>query len=541
MERRFDMTNFEQSLKDQADQFEMVPSRRVWHGIYNDLHPGSKWPSIAMALVFLFTLLGIGHLNNSSRQFSGVINPSENNEPGINTEQSSPASVNSIVKIPKVDSHQNGISQIISVDGDNNVPANYEDLVAAGIQKSQFANPVKTGAKVIPLFANRISTEENTMAYKVGVVEKKLPATSKSSLTIGENVPVNLQQSILTGSDSKEQKVNAENITTNNIGDTKTENADKNLIEVGNNSYPGLAINNEVTENYLPSFATGNLNLATVDHANIMDVKGKQNNLSKEKSMSTHAGNKMAAKSHKKRNEKIRWLYYVTPSITTASFIGKGFQPVINPNASQIILQTGQPSSGMVYKARLGYEVGTQMSYTFLKNLQFLAGVHLSYSGFNVISNQVHPTFATLLLKDESSGLPYAKNYITHYGNGEGQNQISLANYSLQVSIPVGFQYALFDNHKIQIQLASTIEPSLVMKSNSFIISSDQRYYVNDPDLLRKVNLNGNIGSYVTFTSNKVHWQVGPNVRYQLLSTYKNLYPVNEHLIDYGIRIGISR
>jgi len=72
-------------------------------------------------------------------------------------------------------------------------------------------------------------------------------------------------------------------------------------------------------------------------------------------------------------------------------------------------------------------------------------------------------------------------------------------------------------------------------------MSSDGRYYINDPNLLRKLNLSGNFGSFITFKSKKTKWQVGPSVRYQLLSTYQKRYPVKEHLIDYGIRIGISK
>ncbi|MGH2564085.1 MAG: hypothetical protein ACRDE5_06215, partial [Ginsengibacter sp.] len=63
MERRFSMNDFEQSLKEHADEFKMIPSKRVWHGIYNDLHPGRRWPSIAMALSLIFTLVVIGYLN----------------------------------------------------------------------------------------------------------------------------------------------------------------------------------------------------------------------------------------------------------------------------------------------------------------------------------------------------------------------------------------------------------------------------------------------------------------------------------------------
>ena len=63
------MNDFEQSLKEHADKFQMIPSKKVWHGIYNDLHPGKRWPSVTMSLLLIFTLVVIGHLNtNNSRR-----------------------------------------------------------------------------------------------------------------------------------------------------------------------------------------------------------------------------------------------------------------------------------------------------------------------------------------------------------------------------------------------------------------------------------------------------------------------------------------
>src|SRR5450432_2399274 len=75
MERRFFMNDFEQSLKEHADNFQMVPSKKVWHGIYNDLHPGKRWPSVTMSLLLIFTLVVIGHLNtNNSRKLAYLTN-----------------------------------------------------------------------------------------------------------------------------------------------------------------------------------------------------------------------------------------------------------------------------------------------------------------------------------------------------------------------------------------------------------------------------------------------------------------------------------
>ena len=74
MERKFFMNDFEESLKDHADQFKMIPSKKVWHGIYNDLHPGRRWPSVTISLLLIFILLGVGYLNthNSAQPASSV-------------------------------------------------------------------------------------------------------------------------------------------------------------------------------------------------------------------------------------------------------------------------------------------------------------------------------------------------------------------------------------------------------------------------------------------------------------------------------------
>ena len=79
MERKFYPENFERFLKGHADQFKMTPSKKVWHGIYNDLHPGRRWPSVAMSMVFIFTLVIIGHLNTNNGHYTALadITPSQ--------------------------------------------------------------------------------------------------------------------------------------------------------------------------------------------------------------------------------------------------------------------------------------------------------------------------------------------------------------------------------------------------------------------------------------------------------------------------------
>jgi len=135
----------------------------------------------------------------------------------------------------------------------------------------------------------------------------------------------------------------------------------------------------------------------------------------------------------------------------------------------------------------------------------------------------------------------YTKNYITHYGNGESQSQFPLVNYRFETGIPVGLQFIAWKNDKLEIDINSVVEPTFVLKSDSYTISSDGRNYVNDPDLIRKVNLDGKFGTYLSFYSKNIKWHIGPDIRYQMFSSYKDFYPTQEHFVNYGIRIGISK
>lgn len=59
MEQKFYTDSFEQLLRETTDEFRMYPSRKVWHSIYNDIHPSRRWPSASVLLLFIVSLLYI--------------------------------------------------------------------------------------------------------------------------------------------------------------------------------------------------------------------------------------------------------------------------------------------------------------------------------------------------------------------------------------------------------------------------------------------------------------------------------------------------
>lgn len=457
IEKLFDMTNFEQSLKDHADDFTIVPSRRVWQGIYNNVHPGRKWPSFPMAIMLLLSLMGIGYLNNAP------VHPAQKDF-SLNNENLSSSS-NSIQN----NSPKNKL-RIATINKNYNAGANYTTGTLA-LQK------VQTG---------------------------------------GEN-----------SSEVKEFKSNVEKngnnkISTNGEIPLRT----RNLLDQASSNIITEALSPQKIENYPADL---NKDAVTI----IASKNESENDINDQKK-----ANSDITKLLSKKKPRITFSYFVMPTVTNAYFVGneenlkdQGSILKINPNLSQ---------TNRILNAQLGLRLGGQIEYHLNPKFQLLLMGQIAYSGYTIISNNQPLTTGKLALKGKT-GPVYSKAYFTNFGNGKGENQVPLKNYSLQVSIPVGVQYELWQNKGVGVFVNAAAGPTFVLKSNAHLLSSDGRNYVDDQSLMRKSNYTGYLGSHIEFTAKNMKWRVGPTVSYQLLSTYEDTYPVKEHLIDYGIKIGISK
>lgn len=509
MERRFDMSDFEQSLKDHADQFTLIPSKRVWNGIYNNLHPGSKWPSITVAIVFIITLFTIGFLNNSSKKLS-----------------SEAASVSSTKSI---DNNYLGQGNSIA-SGTNSVLADKTNF-----EKENSGSFINNNGTVQKSGSEKLSTATDTKLNKTLGQNGDQAFSSKGKNNSSNTEKTNSGNKIATATNNR---INYE-ITNQRIieeeGSNEISTEDYNSLMT-----PGQSLINEFLPTE-PDYINYKEGYALITNTEVFSSSAQ---LTASSRLETHIRPlkktiNQSKKIHRKKNKNIEWTYYITPTISAPIFRNSSLASSVNFYPLAIFQNAA--ANGMIYKANFGFETGAKITYALSKKWKVFSGLNLNYSDYNLVSNLIHPTFATLTLKDKNTGIPYSKSYITFYGNGQSLNQVALTNYSFQFSIPIGLEYQVWGNKHIQISVASAIEPSVVLKSNSYIISADKKYYVQDPGLMRKMNLGGNFGTFISFGSNKIRWQIGPDIHYQLLSTYKNNYLSEEHLIDYGIRIGISR
>ena len=88
--------------------------------------------------------------------------------------------------------------------------------------------------------------------------------------------------------------------------------------------------------------------------------------------------------------------------------------------------------------------------------------------------------------------------------------------------------------------IAGTLQPTYILSDKAYLISTDFKNYAEVPRLIRHVNLNTSFETFVNYTSGKTNWQIGPQVRYQVLSSFQNKYPVKENLFDFGVKVGVS-
>jgi hypothetical protein len=338
---------------------------------------------------------------------------------------------------------------------------------------------------------------------------------------------------------------------TNNIIAKETEDIDPEPQLVSENIQPTLneifftqnikAINAEseksINENILPDKIENNVQPVIMSREDVQSP----NNLTviseatkEEQTLSTpsteinstrieSAGMELQVKAIKIRKPRVTWTYYITPSVSYRN------------------MADDKTNNSVLHKPKLGYEAGTEMTFNLLKKLQITTGFQMNYSGYNTKANSTHPTISTLMLHSETPGFFNAYSIMSRYGNGTGTEFTTLKNYSLQASVPIGLQYVLGGNDNIKFITAAAFQPTFIIASRGYLLSSDKRNYITDTDLFRRWNMNTNLSTYVSFASNKLNWEIGPQVRYQLLSTYSNRYPVKENLINYGIRIGISK
>lgn len=467
---------FELFLKESADDFKMVPSRKVWYSLYNNLHPDRKWPSMAVCLLILTAVLYIGIANNNSLSNNAKKIYSENFSNTLAEKNIQTKLLFSLKDYTKTISNKQQQSFITINKIENNVAE--KSMVFSNVESIKAADE-ETAAKQVETI--------NTDKYLDDRL--KIKNVSKSNIQKAA-IPANTL-------------------------------ADENKIYqvVLNNAVIGNSQENDV---------------AVVNEENTATLFEKDILLNIEKSWKEDYAfrNKPALNKFKQNST---FSYYITPSVGYRSFSKSSGSIKPTLPTSYALASTGYNGSELFDNAAINLEIGATLQYNITKTLRLKSGVQANY--INYVSNVTalgHPSQTSITLNNNNTNIRSA-NYSTKAGNNKLNKtniQIALplgADYkvtgnskfnwyiggTLQPTYVVGGNaFVLSSDEKYYIS-----ENSLLRKTN---LNTSIETFISFK------------------SSNGVVLNVGPQFRYQLFSTYKKQYGYSEKLYNVGIKVGVT-
>ncbi|MEJ8841154.1 hypothetical protein WG954_02090 [Lacibacter sp. H375] len=203
-------------------------------------------------------------------------------------------------------------------------------------------------------------------------------------------------------------------------------------------------------------------------------------------------------------------------------------------------LSQQDPEKVAKHSPSLGVEFGTAVLLPLSKNINFRTGIQLNFTRYNVELFRSSPQVATVILNNNNGVIQRVTSLSSQNNNGLFKSD-EVANETYQLSIPIGLEFRLAGKRKLQWNLATNIQPTYLLSASGYMLTSNFEKYIKAPDLLSNLNLNTAIETFLRWNVKDIQLQAGPQLRYQLFSNSQEGYPIKEHLVDYGFRIGIVK
>lgn len=210
-----------------------------------------------------------------------------------------------------------------------------------------------------------------------------------------------------------------------------------------------------------------------------------------------------------------------------------------SPTAAVNLASFYSVNSAVTHKPDIGLELGFAAKYPVAKNVKIKGGLQFNMNRYDIKAFTYTPEVATIALNTGGSRVSYVGS-VTPYRNFGGNSTDWLQNLYFQASAPIGVEVMLPSKKPVRFGISSTLQPTYILGDRAYLISSDYKNYTEVPWLTRKWNVNTNLETFVSYSTGKMNWHVGPQVRYQLLSSFMTKYPVKENLFDFGMKVGVS-
>jgi hypothetical protein len=188
----------------------------------------------------------------------------------------------------------------------------------------------------------------------------------------------------------------------------------------------------------------------------------------------------------------------------------------------------------------VGMEFGAAVLLPISKNINFRTGIQLNYTRYNVEVFKTTPQVAIVIMNNNAAVIQRVTSLNSQNNNGLSKSS-EVANETYQLSLPVGLEFRLAGKRKLQWNLATNVQPTYLISASGYLLTNNYEKYIKAPDLLSNLNLNSSLETFLRWNVKDIQLQAGPQLRYQIFSNSQEGYPIKEHLVDYGFRIGIVK
>ena len=486
MDNQFYQDEFEQFLQDEVKQHRMYPSDHIWKNIRTEMHGYTAWPALTFISLFIITALTISTLliNHPDKQVA---------------KRSVIASIAKPI-VPKVFSNGVAAAEPVADENDYLQQMAPEQITAETFSGLNELNPDQETAmitapvreKAVTIVRSEPSVNRQNITDRV--ITKELPVAEQTEIQNTFITPASLE---------KEDNILY-------TASTETEETTRNIsVQPNKSETHGSA--DEFLRDFTPV-------------ANVIPTK---------------------------RNSKIGFQFYITPSTSYRRLSDEKVKEIIQPAAAAAAAAPAQnvplsPSytadinSVVRHRPAMGLEAGFAVLYNMSNRLKFKTGIQLNVRQYYIETYQSFTNDLASLSLINYRGIETI-NFYTPYNNNTGYKQTQLDNKVYQVSVPIGIQWDMIQGKHLGINVDASVQPTLTLNNSTFLMSTDYKHYADGNDFIRKWNINTSLGLNISYKAGTTTWQLGPQIRYQHLPTYSNVYPIKEFLLDYGIRLGFTR
>lgn len=491
MESNFDNNDFERFLKQNADQYRMFPSENVWEGIHNSLHTRRRWHGLWLALLLLTTgaVTWIMLTTPGSKKDSYIA--ARKPEPKKQT----PANTLAEPVTPLKTVH-NKKTPIAS-------PGNEEKNIFMAVD--EWNSPEATPVIPAPDNASAVAMAPmSTMLEKINAGFPVQASPARNPAPVITRSTIRQEEELIAGAPSLSapEKIVIPSIAGDLIADPST-------------------------------VATPDKQAVTVTEVNKEDLLYP---LSIESVINSYTA--------ARKVRKAKWQVFVTPTVTYRKLNeNKQFINSARSNMSPTSLTYSPDLNNIVtHRPDLGLQLGISMSYPLSRKLSLVTGLQFNISKYDIWAYNYPSEIATVALANDYGGTSTVST-VTNYrivGVNRANKANWLRNFYYSASAPIGLEYKAFKTKRAAVGIAATFQPTYVLGNRAYVISTDYKNYMEVPSLTRKWNINAGFEAFAGFNVGKTAWRIGPQARYQTMSSFKKEYPVQEHLFDYGLKLGIQ-